>query len=134
MSGEKKSGNDQKCSRCCYAAAERWHNELNVQIKIGDIGVEPTLSQRLAAAHYIAARNIADVGLSTIRCLMWPKTEFTNNDAVNFAAWLLANAQSAVLRALPQHEIDSLSINLNKRLSFVCDFEPPDETCHAQEK
>lgn len=123
-----------KCEGCLYRAGARWHNELNVQIKIIELGAEPTLSQRLSAAHYIAARNIADVGVSTIRCLMWPKNEFTNNDVVNFAAWLLANAQSAVLRALPQHEIDTLSTNLNKRLSFVCDYEPPGDTTHDQEK
>ncbi|MCB5226229.1 hypothetical protein JAO78_005305 [Alishewanella sp. 16-MA] len=104
-----------------------------MSIKIINIGPEPSLSQRLAAAHYVAARNIADVGISTIRCLMWPKMEFTHNDVVNFAAWLLASAQSAVLQVLPQHAIDSLSTDLSERLSFVCDFEQQDDKAHDQE-
>lgn len=134
MANGKKGEADKGCSRCSYHAAERWHNELNVPIKIIKLGPEPTLSERLSAAHYVAARNIADVGITTKKQLMWPKMQFTNNDVVSFAAWLLASAQAAALQVLPRHAIDSLSTDLNEHLSFLCDTVQQDDSHRDQDK
>lgn len=134
MSEQKNAGKEKECGDCYYHPSRRWSDELNVLIEITNLGPEPTLSQRLSDAHYIAARNIVDVGIATKKRLMWPKKQFTNNDVVNFSAWLLANVQVALLQALPPHVIDSLLIDLNERLSFVCDTEQQDDNLHDQDK
>ena len=114
-----------------YKPDPAWCAEMKRVHQITNIGPEPTLEQRIAAAYYVAMTDAVNVGISTKKQLMWPHTRFSNNDVVSVAARLLASLHSLQLTQLLPAQIQHLSKDLNEYLSFVCEFEQPGGNHHA---
>jgi hypothetical protein len=116
-----------------YKPDPTWCAQMKRTHHITNVGPEPTLEQRIAAAYYIAVSNVNNVGISTKKQLMWPHSRFSNNDVVSVAARLLASLHSIQLTQLPPAQIQHLSKDLSEYLSFVCEFEQPGGSHHDRD-
>ena len=89
------------------------NNLINQKIKlVNPLAEPPTLESRLSAAAYISARGALGAGISTKKPLMFPYTEFTENDVENVAAKLLTHLHIELLKVLPPEAIQRISKEL----------------------
>lgn len=96
------------------------NNLINQKIKlVNPLAEPPTLESRLSAAAYISARGALGAGISTKKPLMFPYTEFTENDVENVAAKLLTHLHIELLKVLPPEAIQRISKELDEYMSLA---------------
>lgn len=89
----------------------------------GEFMNEPTLQVRIGCAVFIALMGVDGTGVGTQRKLMWPHTEYDDDDVKRVAAKLLASVHTAVIATLPPEQIEQISTTLSEYLSLVACIE-----------
>lgn len=78
----------------------------------------PSIQRQVGMALFVMAMGPERVGVSTRHRLMWPYTEYTDDDVRRTAATLLANVHTVLLEALPPAQIERISKAQDAYLSF----------------
>lgn len=89
----------------------------------------PSIQRQVGMALFILAMGPEKVGFSTRHKLMWPYTEYNDDDVRRVAATLLANVHTVLLEALPPAQIERISTTLDAYLSFAVGDGSLDDGC-----
>lgn len=80
---------------------------------------KPTIQGRIGAAAFMAVFGAERSGARTRQQLMWPFTEFSDDDVKRAAARLLASLHTATVDSLPEGLAEAISKDLDAYLSFA---------------
>ena len=95
-------------------------NLISKKIKLENpLSEPPTLESRLSSAVYISTRGALGAGISTKKPLMFPYSEFTENDVENVAAKLLTLLHIELIKVLPSEAIQRISKELDEYMSLA---------------
>lgn len=78
----------------------------------------PSIQRQVGMAIFVIAMGAERVGVATRHRLMWPYTDYTDEDVTRAAAKLLANVHTVLLEALPLAQIERISKDQDAYLSF----------------
>lgn len=79
----------------------------------------PSVQRQVGMALLVLAMGPGGVGRATLDKLMWPYTEYSEDDVRRAAFKLLASVHTALLEALPPARIERISTDQAAYLSFA---------------
>ena len=78
-----------------------------------------SLEQKISAAVFITVHGAEYTGIATKAALMWPCTEFSDDQVRKESSSILGEVHAALLSALPMGAIDSIMSNQRQRLAYL---------------
>lgn len=94
---------------------------------------EPSLATKLRCALFVTAYGAERCGIWTRHRLMWPYTDYTDDDVRRVAARVTASVCTALLEGLPLQTRQRIWTDQAEYLSFALDELPPGESCSSPE-